>query len=157
MPTEQRFSTSKTSPSRFEFVSSGQKSRKFLRLRASLEDVADHFAELAGRFAPLGGGLGDRDRVVAEIGQIEIHDELAAVGVRIGAHPPVALGGERGQLRDEPAVLVEELLRPVAAHPLLQHLADARDCPSRWAAAPGGRGTFPPPANHRRPSARSTL
>ena len=29
VPTEQRFSTSKTFPSRFEFVSSGQKSRKF--------------------------------------------------------------------------------------------------------------------------------
>ncbi len=33
VPTEQRFSTSKTSPSRFELVSSGQKRRK-LRLRS---------------------------------------------------------------------------------------------------------------------------
>ena len=70
---------------------------------------------------PLGGGFRDGDRIVAEVRQVEFDGELAAVGVGIGAHSPVALGRERGQLRDKPAVLIEELLRPVAAHPLLQH------------------------------------
>ena len=44
----------------------------------------------------------------------------AAVGVRVGAHAPVGLRRQRLQLRHEPAVLVEELLRPVAPQPLLE-------------------------------------
>src|SRR4029450_13059256 len=40
--------------------------------------------------------------------------------MRIGAHPPVALGWKLSQLLHEGAVLVEQLLRPVSAHPSLE-------------------------------------
>ena len=46
----------------------------------------------------------------------------AAVRVRARAHAQLARRRQRGQLRDEHAALVEELLRPVAAHPLLEQL-----------------------------------
>ena len=42
--------------------------------------------------------------------------------MRVRAHAAVAFGCERAQLRQEPAVLVEELLRLVALHPVLEHL-----------------------------------
>ena len=44
----------------------------------------------------------------------------AAVRVRVGAHPAIAGRGLSGQLRQQPAFRVEELLGPVAAHPVLE-------------------------------------
>src|SRR5215475_8795094 len=38
----------------------------------------------------------------------------------IGAHAPCAVWGEPGELRTKPAAAVEQLLRLVALHPLLQ-------------------------------------
>jgi hypothetical protein len=49
-----------------------------------------------------------------------------AVRPRVGAHPAVALRRQGGQLRDEGAGVVEELLRPVRAQPRLKHGEVAR-------------------------------
>ena len=84
------------------------------------EDVAHELPELAGRAVQLGGRLRDRQRVVGVVGQVERPEHAAAVGVRIRAEPAVATGRERGQLGAEPAVVVEELLRPIAPHPALE-------------------------------------
>ena len=43
------------------------------------------------------------------MGEIELHGELAGVGVRVGAHAPVALGGQRREVRDERAARVPNL------------------------------------------------
>ncbi len=83
-------------------------------------DVAQHLAELARGLAPLGAGMRDLDRVVAEVGHVEIDEQLAAVGVRVGAHAAVARRRQAGQLGDELALGVEQLLRAVAAHPLFE-------------------------------------
>src|SRR5258708_10473386 len=40
-----------------------------------------------------------------------------SVGVRVVAHPPLALRGQLGQLGHEPALVVEQLLGPEALHP----------------------------------------
>ena len=78
-------------------------------------------------------GSSTLDRVVAEIGQDEVAQQDAAVRVRVGAHPAIAGRGLSGQLRQQPAFLVEELLGPVPAHPILEPaqlvraLADARE------------------------------
>src|SRR5450432_1006220 len=40
--------------------------------------------------------------------------------MRIGAHSPLAIGGERLQFRNQPASLVEQRVGRVAAHPLLE-------------------------------------
>ena len=65
-------------------------------------------------------GCGHLDGVVAEVGQLELAQQQAAVGVRVGAHAPLARGRQRGQLRAQRAVLVEQLLGAVGAQPLLQ-------------------------------------
>src|SRR4029077_2135088 len=72
---------------------------------------------------PLAGG-GPRwravDRKGAEIGEVELAQELAAVGMRARTH---ALGLARGECTDGwhgAPVLVEKLLRRVAPHPVLQ-------------------------------------
>ena len=50
----------------------------------------------------------------------EVAQQQAPVRVRVGAHPSIAGRRLSGQLGQQPAVLVEELLGPVAAHPLLE-------------------------------------
>src|SRR5204862_6627968 len=62
------------------------------------------------------------DGVVAEVRQREVAEERAAVRVRVRAHAPLAARGQLGELGGEPAAVVEELLRPVAPHPLLEDL-----------------------------------
>ena len=43
-----------------------------------------------------------------------------AVGVWIGAHPPVALRGQIGQFRNQAAAVIEQFLGLVAFHPGLK-------------------------------------
>ncbi len=52
----------------------------------------------------------------------ERRQELSAVGVRIGAHPAMAGRRQGGQLLAKASLLVEQLARPVAQHPLLKLL-----------------------------------
>ncbi len=91
----------------------------------SLRVVAGHVAEVGAKH--LGGlregrpGAGHLHRVVAEVGQHQVLEEQPAVGMRVGAHPPVALGGEALQLGDQGPVLVEELVGVVALEPRLKH------------------------------------
>ena len=84
------------------------------------DDVAEEPAEHARRLAERRRRLLHLDRVVAEVGQDEVAQQQAAVRVRVGAHPAIAGRGLRGQLRQQPAFVVEELLGPVAAQPVLE-------------------------------------
>ena len=56
----------------------------------------------------------------AEIRHAQVAQQHAAVGVRIGAHPPVALRRQLGQFRHQPAVRIEQLLGLVALHPAFE-------------------------------------
>ena len=56
-------------------------------------------------------------RVVVEVRHAQVAQQNAAVGVGIGAHPPVALRRQLGQFRHESAIFIEQLLRLVALHP----------------------------------------
>ena len=62
------------------------------------------------------------DRLSVDRWQIKIDAELAAVSVWIRAHAPITFGSEFGQFWNELAILVEELLRMIAMHPLFQDL-----------------------------------
>src|SRR5207249_9459044 len=67
-------------------------------------------------------GPGHLDGVIAEIGQAQIAQPEAAVGMRIGAHAALAWRSEFGKFRAELAGLVEQFLRAIALHPLFQNL-----------------------------------
>ena len=43
-----------------------------------------------------------------------------AVGVRVGAHPPEPLRGERGQVGQQPPGLIEQFVGFVTAHPAVE-------------------------------------
>ena len=90
------------------------------RLHVPGDHVAEEGAQDPGRLARRRAGGGHVDRVVAEVGQVEVAQEQPAVGVRVGAHPAIAPRRQLGELRDERAVLVEQLLGPVAAQPGLE-------------------------------------
>ena len=64
--------------------------------------------------------MGHVDRVSAKVGQGEVAQQTAAVGVRVGAHAAVGFGRQAAQLARKRTVLVEELLRSVTAHPGLE-------------------------------------
>ena len=97
------------------------------------DDVPEKPAEHARGLAEGRAGRQDVDRVVAEVRADEILHQLAAVGVRVRAHPPAAARRQLTELGNEAPFLVEELLGPVAAQPVLEHaevvgvVADARD------------------------------
>ncbi len=58
-----------------------------------------------------------RHRVDVEVRHAQVAQQSPTIGVRIGAHPSVALGGELGQFRNEAAIPVEQFFRLVAPHP----------------------------------------
>ena len=90
---------------------------------------SDHVAQIPAEHACVlglhGARLGHLDGVGPKVRQLEIVKQQAAVGVRIGAHAALARGRERAQLRPQPALRLEQLLRPVTAQPALE-LAQVR-------------------------------
>ena len=54
-------------------------------------------------------------RVDAEVRHSQVAQQNAAVRVGIGAHPPVALRGQLGQFRHEPAILYRTALPPCSS------------------------------------------
>ncbi len=89
-------------------------------LRVALQHVANKFPLNACCFGLGRAGLGDIDRVVAEIWQTQIPQEHPAVGMRVGAHPARPFRRKGRQFRAQLAGSVEEVLRPVALHPSLK-------------------------------------
>ena len=57
-----------------------------------------------------------------EVRHPQVAQQDSAVGVRIGAHPAVALRRQFGQFRHEPATFIEQLLGLVAFHPAFELL-----------------------------------
>ena len=93
-----------------------------LGLILPLKEITHHLPELPGGLVVLGGGLEDWNRVLPKVREVELYGELAAVRMRIGAHPLLSVGRQRGELRHEVSILVEEVLWLVAAHPCFEHL-----------------------------------
>ena len=85
---------------------------------------AHHVAQVlprhVGRRTGPGARVRDVDGVVAELRQQQVLQQRSAVGARVRAHPTVAGRCQRGQVRAERTVGGEQLLRLVAAHPLLE-------------------------------------
>ena len=137
-------------PSRLDSVSSGPNEPEVGRVGVVGHHVAQERAQHPGRLR--GGRARDLDLagVVAEVGQVEVAEEQAAVGVGVGAHAPVArrAPGRPARGRSAP-VVVEQLLRPVAAHPRLERAEVLGIGRGPRPAAPGGPATCPPPAGRR--------
>ena len=125
-PSTSRSVTSNNASSRFDAVSSGPNTRKFRRLGVQPHHVAQELAGDARRFGLDGARRRHRDGIVAEVGQCQVPQQQAAVGVRVRAHAPVALGRQGGELGQQPAVRVEQLLGPIAPHPLFEHVQMVR-------------------------------
>ena len=90
-------------------------------VRVLRDHVAEERAEHPRRFARGRPGLRHVDRVVAEVRQDELAEQHAPIRVRGRAHPALAVRRQVGELGDQRSVLVEELVRLVAPHPLFEH------------------------------------
>ena len=66
--------------------------------------------------------LGDGDGVIGKVGEPQIVAQQTAIGVRVGAHPPLARRRQFANVPPQRAVESEQFLRPVAAHPLFEEL-----------------------------------
>ena len=93
-----------------------------MRLTNCLGDVAQEWAE----HACIADARNARHRhlgcVCAVVGEVQVAQQQAAVGVRIGAHAPLPAGRQCGQLGLQASLLVEEFLWAVAIEPVLQKL-----------------------------------
>ena len=89
-------------------------------LRVHLHDVAQELRLHARGLRFHRARLRDLHRVLAEVGQAQVAQEEAPVGVGVGPHPARPFRREVLELGVEAAGGVEELLRTVAPHPLLQ-------------------------------------
>ena len=87
-----------------------------------LGHVTQELAQHKRILALNGAGRRHIHRVDVEVRHAQVAQQNAAVGVRIGAHPPVALRRQLGQFRQESAVLIEQLLGLVAFHPAFKLL-----------------------------------
>ena len=142
-PCQARPVTSNTAPRRFEAVSSGPNSRNVLGLRR----ITSRSKAPSTRVASLVvvRRRGDRDGVVAEVRQPQVAQQDAAVGVRAGAHPPVALGRRRQDVVARRRRVVEQLLGPVRAQPRLELGERGRRVARAERAAPGASAASPSP------------
>ena len=95
------------------------KDTEVLVFLVELEDVADIAAQL-DHVLSLGLAGVHFNAVLAEVGQAQVLQQQAAVGMGVGAQTGVALGSQLLQLGDQGAVLVEQFLSMIALQPLLQ-------------------------------------
>ena len=147
---------SNTAPRRFEAVSSGPMRRKFSGL--ARDHVAQERAEHARRLARR--CVAGRRHLDARSRGSRAARGRAAAGRRWRAGWRPSAARRRGasaasSARSAPS-LVEQLLGPVGAHPLLELREVLGVACGRRRAAPGGSGTCPRPAARRRPSGRSS-
>ena len=87
-----------------------------------LGHVAQELTQHERILAVNGTGRRHIHRVDVEVRHSQVAQQNAAVGVGIGAHPPVALRRQFGQFRHEPAILIEQFLGLVALHPAFKLL-----------------------------------
>ena len=76
-------------------------------VHVQLHDVAQERPHHTGGFGRDGTGVRHLDGIVAEVGQPQVLEQQAAVGMWIGAHAAFPPGCQRGQLGGEPPGLVE--------------------------------------------------
>ena len=150
---------SNTAPSRFDAVSSGPKSAEVARPALRAHDVAQEARR--ARASPRSSVVAGRrhvDRVVAEVGQLEVAQQQAAVGVRVRAHAPLARGRERARAPGAGApCVVEQLLGPVASAATPRAARGAPGCSRSVGERHLVRArTCPRPAGRRPPSGRSS-
>ena len=84
------------------------------------DDVGEPLSEFLRRLPGRRSGLGDVDRVVAEVGQVEFATQNAPVRVRRSTHPQFADRRERAHEIDGRARFGEQLFGPVRLHPALE-------------------------------------
>jgi hypothetical protein len=100
----------------------GAEDAKVALVQVAPHHVAQELAEHARGLARGLPGPGHVDGVVAEVRQPQVLQQYPTIGVGVGAHAPLAPRRQLPQLRDQAPRLVEELLGPVAPHPLLELL-----------------------------------
>ncbi len=97
---------------------------------------AHHFAQKRahhfGRFTVNTARMDDRHREILESRQAQRPHQRAAIGMRIGAHPAVAHRRQRRDLGAQPAGFVEQFLRSIAPHPVVEKLEMLRLVHREW-------------------------
>src|SRR5579859_1349009 len=63
----------------------------------------------------------DRDSILTEVWKTERLAQFAAVGMRVGAHPPRSGGRQGFEFGNQRTVRIEELRWSITAHPLLDN------------------------------------
>jgi hypothetical protein len=70
-------------------------------------DIAQEVSQHVRVADPGAPGRGDIDRMVAKVRHVQIAQQQPAIGIRVGAHAPLAARGEIGELGPQGTVLIE--------------------------------------------------
>src|SRR5215469_4461282 len=100
----------------------GAKKTQITRRHVHLHDIAEEFPHNPRRLRRYSPRFGNLDGVVAEIWYPQVLEENSAISVRVGAHPPLALRGQLRELRNQLAGSIEQLIRSITLHPLVEDL-----------------------------------
>ena len=125
-------------------------------VHVELHHVAEEPPHDPRRLGSDGAGCGYLHGIVAEIGQAQVAEKQAAVGMWVGAHATAASRRQLGQLGPEPTGVAEQLLGLVALHPLLEDAARGPGSRASRPSAPGASASSPPFAFRRSPGDRSS-
>ena len=71
------------------------------------EDIAKHLAQLTSGFVVLSGRSANVNRIFAKVGQVQVHQQPATVGMGVGAHASMSRRRQVRELVDQPSTLVE--------------------------------------------------
>ncbi len=103
------------------FIRPKQAEIVFIAFKDGAQILAQHLGGLHLFFT----GRRDIHGELADVGRIQLAAQASAVGIGRSAHPLLTLRRQRAQLRSQSALLVEQRLRLIAAHPLFQNLTVA--------------------------------
>ena len=118
--------------------------------------IAEKLAHHACCFADGAAGMRHLDGIIAIVRQLEFAFQQSAIGVRIGAHTPLAFWRQRLQFRPQTAGFVKECLGSITAHPSLKQCQMIGITARVWRSGLGARARNLRPSGHQLLSGRSS-
>src|SRR5947209_19791859 len=100
----------------------GTEETEIVLLGVSRKDVSHHLTQQSCCLETLRSRLLDFNGVFRKVRQVQVYQQFAAVGVWIGPHTPVPLGGVLCQFRNQMSMLIKQFLQMVALHPVFEYL-----------------------------------
>src|SRR5229473_8147325 len=99
----------------------GTEEAKILLFGVSRKNVPHQLAKLSSVPIVRRGGLFDFNCIFRKVRQVQVYQQLPAIGMWIGPHSTITFWCQGRKFRDETSLLVKKLFWFVAAHPFFKY------------------------------------